>query len=620
VEIALAVVAAVIIVVAVSALADRWRTSAPLVLVVVGVVISFLPFVPTYTMEPEIVLIGILPPLLYSAAYNTSFIDFRANKGTIASLSVGLVIFTTLVVGFVAHLLLPGLPLAAGFALGAVVAPPDAVAATAIARRVGMPHTIVQILEGESLVNDATALTALRVAIAALAGAVTVAQVGVDFLLAAGGGVVVGLVVAYFTAMVRSRIRNPAYDTALSFTVPYLAYLPAEQVHASGIIAVVVAGLVIGHRAPLLQSGTARLTTEGNWRTLAFLLENGVFLLIGLQLRQILTSVSNDSGAAGALVLICVGVYLTTVVTRLVWVFGTGAMARISWFAEPATRTPWSQLAVVGWAGMRGVVTLAAALILPMATPQRNVLILVAFFVVVASLLIQGTTLRWLVRRLRLPPPDAAQSALQEAALLDHVAQAGFDRLDELVADRDPPDVISRLRARSDDRRNAAWERISGSELETPVQIYARLRLQMLSAERARVLTARDEGGYDDDVIRRVIRSLDVEQAMLETPVAELDELDRELTAPASIAGQCAHLLAARPLPVPVEHVCPTCVEVGSSWVHLRMCLTCGTVGCCDSSPLRHATAHFHATEHPVIRSIEPNEAWRWCYIDQLVA
>ena len=297
VEIALALVAIAVVVVAVSALANRIGWSPPLLLVVVGIVFSFVPFLPTYELSPELVLVGILPPLLYSAAYNTSFIDFRANRRALISLSVGLVIFTTLIVGFVAAWLIPGLPLAAGFALGAIVAPPDAIAASAVARRVGMPRTIVQVLEGESLVNDATALTALRSAIVAIGGTLTVLQVGWSFIVAAVGGVLFGVIVAFVYAPIRKRISNPSFETILSFTIPYIAYVPAEHFHASGVLAVVVAGLLVGHKAPLLQSGAARLTAEGNWRTVSFFLEQAVFLLIGLQLRSIVDAVIGDGSS-----------------------------------------------------------------------------------------------------------------------------------------------------------------------------------------------------------------------------------------------------------------------------------------------------------------------------------
>ncbi|MCB0917045.1 MAG: Na+/H+ antiporter [Actinobacteria bacterium] len=620
-EIAMWLVLGVLAVVAVSALADRIGISAPLLLVVAGLGVSFLPFVPDYDLNPEVVLVGILPPLLYSAAYNTSFIDFKAKKGTIASLSVGLVIFTTLIVGWVTYLVVPDIPLAAGFALGAIVAPPDAVAATAVAKRVGMPTSIVQVLEGESLVNDATALTALRTAIVAIAGTVTVLEVGLGFLLAAGGGVVIGLIFAVIISMVRKAISNPLYDTPFSLASPYLAYLCAEEIEASGVIAVVVAGLLVGHKSPRIQSGSARLISEANWRAIAFVLENIVFLIIGLQLPYVLAGVQDDNIPLWLVVTCCGSVYLATVLTRFVWVYGAALLADIRWFGVPKTTPNWPELTVIGWAGMRGVVTLAAALTLPLDVVNRELLILVAFVLVIASLLIQGTTLKALVHRLRLRPPDEAEQALQQAALLDRMTRAGRNRLAELGA-LDNPElevVVKRISDRAEDRRNAAWERASlRSETETPVQVYSRLRLEMLGAERDEVLCARDEGGFDDEVIRRVIRLLDVEEGMLDGPQTVVGG-DDDLVTSERLSGTCEHLLTALPRPVPEEPVCGECIEEGLRWVKLRMCLECGHVGCCDSSVGRHATKHFEVTEHPVMRSVEPGEAWRWCYVDELL-
>ena len=286
VELVLLLVLGALLIVVFSAASPRLGISPPLLLVVAGIATSFVPAVPQFELNPEIVLIGILPPLLFSAGYNTSFVDFRANRGAILSLSVGLVVFTAAAVGFVASWAIEGLPLAAGFALGAPVAPPDAVAANAVARRVGMPKQIVSVLEGESLVNDATALTALRAAIIAIGGTVTVLEVGTDFVIAAAGGIAVGLVVALIFIPIRKRINTPAFDTVVTFTIPYVAYLLAEHIEASGVLAVVVTGLVIGHKAPLLTSGTQLLTAYSNWVTVGFLLENAVFLMIGLQLRS----------------------------------------------------------------------------------------------------------------------------------------------------------------------------------------------------------------------------------------------------------------------------------------------------------------------------------------------
>ena len=262
-EIALEIVGLVIVVGVVAGMAERLNLSPPLVLVIVGVIVSFIPGVPRVEVNPDLVLFGLLPPLLYSAAIRTSLVDFRANRNAIILLSVGAVAFTTVTVGLVAWWVAP-ISLAAAFALGAVVAPPDAVAASAIARRVGMPRRIVSILEGESLVNDATALVALNVAIAALTRRVTVFEIGWRFVLAAGGGVAVGLLAGIVLAKIRKHIRDPILDTTLSFVAPWVAFIPAEAIHASGVLAVVVTGLLLGHKSPKLQTAASRIAENTN--------------------------------------------------------------------------------------------------------------------------------------------------------------------------------------------------------------------------------------------------------------------------------------------------------------------------------------------------------------------
>ncbi len=614
-KLALAILAFAILLLVVVAIANRIRISAPLLLIIVGIGLSFV-IAEIPPLPPELVLVGILPPLLYGAAYNTSFIDFRNKKWSIGSLSVGLVIFTSLIVGAVAHLVIPDIPLAAGIALGAVVAPPDAVAATAVAKRVGMPTSVVQILEGESLVNDASALTTLRAAIITVSATFSLWQVSFNFIIAAGGGVLLGYLVAQIAIPIRRRITTPTFDTIFSFTVPFLAFLPAEFIDASGVVAVVVAGLLVGHGSPGVQTGSARLTTQANWRTLIFFLENAVFLLVGLQMRNVLEGLGADNHTTPDVIFFTVSIYLALVITRFVWMF-------IPWL--PASlrnkRSGTRERVVIAWAGMRGVVTLAAALTLPAGFPSRDLLIFVSFVVVLASLMIQGFTLPALVRYLRLSPPDPASMALEEASLLERAANAGTKRLGEVVTPADPAEVVERLRLGARERTNAAWEKVAepGGE-ETPIEAYSRLRLVMLHAERTSVLEDRDSGNYSDEIIRQVINLLDVEEARLDAIRVTRSEGARDVAVPETVAGECGHLTDAKSLPVPPPPLeCEACIAEGSTWVHLRMCLECGTVGCCDSSERLHARQHHRDTKHAVIRSVEPGEDWRWCYIDHLL-
>ncbi|KQR62336.1 sodium:proton antiporter [Arthrobacter sp. Leaf337] len=622
-EVALGLLVLVAVVCAGSALGRKLNVSVPLLLVLAGVAGSFLPFVPHIELNPELVLVGLLPPLLYAAALRTSLFDFGSNRRAIGLLSVGYVIFGTLAVGFVVWWLFPEIPLAAAIALGAVVAPPDAVAATAIARKVGMPRRIVTILEGESLVNDATALVCLRAAIAAISGSVSAAEVAGGFLLAAGGGLVVGLAAAYVLTALRKRIRNVAINTSTSLVAPFVAYLPAEAIHASGVLAVVVTGLVMGTKAPSMPNGAARLSQRSNWNTVQFLLENSVFLLIGLQVRTIIDGVQDDSLGAGRIWAGCAVILLAVLVLRPVWVFPATYLPRLIPSvrrADPAP--PWQFAAIVSWAGMRGVVTLAAVLVLPAELEHRSVLILAAMVVVGGTLALQGFTLPALVRLLRVQGPDQREDALNEASLMQLATSAGVARLQELRTDNDPPEVVAMLKRRTQERGLAAWERLGrpASEAATPSQRYAQLRLAMLEAERAKVLELRRGGEYAHEVLSEVLDRLDVEESMLDLSLNELDTSgEGGGEGIARPGGVCGHLESARSPAVPRDASCADCVREGTTTVHLRMCLTCGNVGCCDSSPGTHASRHFEATGHPVMRSIEPGEDWRWCYKDDLL-
>ena len=619
-EIALTLIVLVSVVTAVGALSRRYGLAAPLILTTVGAAASFVPFVPSVELTPELVLFGLLPPLLYAAAIRTSLIDFSRNLRPIGLLSVGLVLFTTAGVGLVVWMLLP-VSLAAGMALGAVVAPPDAVAATSIARRVGMPRRVVTILEGESLINDATALVCLRAAVAALFGAVSVWSIVGGFALSVGGGLAVGVLVAAVVGKLRRHIDDALTDTSVSLVTPFASYLLAEEIHASGVLALVVTGLILGHLSPRLQSASSRIFERTNWATISFVLENTVFLLIGLQVEQILAELQANELPRSQVVLASVAVLVAVIVLRFVWVFpATYLPRRINRVAERDPAPPWTVPTVIGWAGMRGVVTLAAVFVLPPATPHREVLVVIALVVVGGTLLIQGSTLPWLVRRLGLAGPDEREDALAEASTYQRAATAGLRRLDELVTDDDPEEIIEQLRNRTLDRANAVWERLGSSD-ETPSQAYARLRIEMLREEREEVLRVRKTGGVPHEIIERVLASLDIEETVLDrVNQQDLEQREEELEATMNMPSGCEHLQAATEVPRPRTPTgCEECLREGTTWVHLRLCLECGHVGCCDSSPQRHATRHFEQNKHPVVRSFETGEAWRWCFVDEVL-
>jgi len=608
-------------VLAVTALSDRLPIPAPLVLIVAGVAVSYVPAMPQVRLEPEVVLLGLLPPLLYATAIQTSLVDFNANRRPILLLSVGLVLATTLGIAALVHALLPGANWPGSLAIGAVVAPPDAVAAVAVARTIGLPRRIVTILEGESLLNDATALVSLRTAIVALAGGVQAWRIGLDFVRAAGGGVAIGIAVFVLVGYLRKHVTDPVFDTGMSLVVPFAAYLCAEELGASGVIAVVVAGLLLGHKAPILQTAQSRIAERMNWRTIAYLLENTVFLLIGLQTDWLLADVRRSPLTTGRIVLVCAATLLGVILIRMVWVFVTRYLL-LHPAADPATgiRPPWTYTAVLGWAGMRGVVTLAAAFLIPHTAPHREVLLLIAFTVVAGTLFVQGLTLPWLARALRVPAPDPLEDALARATLLQQAGKAGLEALEDMEY-ADHHGVIDRVRQRVDLRSFAAWERLgTAAGEESPSDLYNRVRRAMIDAERARVLDIRNSGTVPSDVVAEVLTMLDVEESMLAVAEQAREELRDSARGERRTGVGCGDLDHYQVGPVVSEAdaaglACVDCLAEGSRWVALRRCLECGNIGCCDSSPRQHATRHFHLTTHPVMQSSEPGEDWRWCYL-----
>jgi Na+/H+ antiporter len=619
VELVVTLVAVVAAVLATTAVCSRFDLPAPLVLIVVGIVGSYLSFIPNIELRPEVVLLGLLPPLLYSAALQTSLVDFNANRRPILLLSVGLVAFTTAGIAVLVHALLPNIGWAGSFAIGAVVSPPDAIAATAVGRRIGLPRRIVTILEGESLFNDATALVALNTAVAAFTGTVAWYLVLRDFSLAAGGGVAVGLLFFLGIGFVRKHVTDPVFDSGLSFLTPFAAYITAEKVNASGVISVVVAGLLLGHKAPIIQTAQSRIAERMNWRSIAFLLEGSVFLLIGLQARTIISDAADDALSGGRIALICGLTLVAVIVLRMIWVFfARYLIVRPGPDGETGMKPPWTYTFLLGWAGMRGVVTLAAAFVIPTDMPHREVLLLIAFTVTAGTLFLQGMSLPWLARRLRVPSPDPTADALARANLLHQASVAGLARLEEVFTHEDPHEVGQTLRDRVRRRSDAAWERVGSSEELTPSEIYSKKRRIMIEAERSRVLEIRSTGTVAHEVVEEVLAMLDVEESMLEYSENQTERV-RAAQAPIAFEGGCEDLQLVRPAVEPVTvGQCDECLQVGSAWVHLRLCLVCGKVACCDSSPLKHATAHFHESGHEVMRSAEPGESWRWCFVHEL--
>ncbi|NJC74013.1 Na+/H+ antiporter [Planosporangium thailandense] len=509
-------------VVAVSVVSRRLGALAPIVLVVVGLALSFVVALPQARLDPQVVLIGVLPPLLYVAATETSVPAFRYNLRSILLLAIGLVVFTTVCVGYALYLLLPGVPLAATMALGAVVAPPDAVAATAVARRIGLPRRVVAILEGESLINDASALVLFRVAVAAAVGqALTPLAVGGYAVYAALGGVVIGAIGGVVLAWIHRRATHPLIDNSVSLLTPWVVYAPAELLHASGVVAVVVAGLYLGHRYPTLVSAASRLQMAAFWRMVTFILEGIVFLLVGLQLRFIVQDL-NES--VGLVALATVVTLVVVVVARFVWMYPATYLVRLVPRIRRRDPVPAMQYpTVIAWAGMRGVITLAAALALPRTLAggrpyPRELFVWLAFSVIVGTLVLQGMTLPAVARWLRIGGDDPKEDALAEAAVQQEATRAARARLErETSLDGQVPQaVLARLHTLLADRANLAWERLGGRRRETPSEAYSRLRRTMIEAEREVFRRARDEGRIPEEVLRRAQRDLDLEESLLE--------------------------------------------------------------------------------------------------------
>lgn len=620
-EITLLLVGMAVAVLVSTAVAERIGFPAPLLLFLVGVAGAYIPQVPTIELDADVVLFGLLPPLLYAAAQNTSLVDFRANRRPILLLSVGLIVFTTVGVAAVVKMLLPDLSWALALALGAVVAPPDAVAATAIGRRIGLPRRITTILEGESLLNDATALVSLRTALAVAAGSgFDALHVGADFAVAAGGGFLVGFALFFLVAKVRHFfVKDPVLDGAISLVVPFAAFVLAEEIHASGVIAVVVAGLFLGHKAPIVQTAQSRIAERLNWRMIAFLLENTVFLLIGLQTWWIIEGAADSDLGAGRIVALCLATLGACIVLRLLWVFPARYLIVRPRPDANGQTPPWSYTFILGWAGMRGVVTLAAAFVIPEDAEYREVLLLMAFTVVAGTLFIQGMSLPMLARRLKVPGPDPAEDALARATLLQQASKAALHELETIEYD-DRAGVVDLIRARLDQRNFAAWERLSTvADREAPSDLYNRIRQRMIEAERRRVLEIRSAGTVASEVVQDVLVMLDVEESMLDIAAEDRRNVVHSLSMRAT-GDSCADLESFPAIETVADPVCQACLDAGVHWVALRQCLTCGNVACCDSSPLQHATAHFHESAHPVMQSAEPGEDWRWCYVHHTTA
>jgi CPA1 family monovalent cation:H+ antiporter len=506
-------------------LAGPLRIPYPILLVLGGLLIGFGPGVPKVTMPPEVVLVGVLPPLLYLQAYSTGVRELRRNLRPISLLAIGLVIFTTAGVAVVAHAV-ADLSWAEAFVLGAVVSPTDPIAATAIGRRLGVPRRLIDIVEGESLVNDGTALVLLKTAItAAVAGSFSLWDASGRLVLNVVGGVAVGLVVGYVIRRVRRPLDNPPIEVTIAFLTGYFAFLPASVLGVSGVLAVVTAGVYMGWYTPELTTVQTRLTGQGFWEVLTFLLNVLLFGLVGLQLRPILDSLTGGGG--WSLVWQAAVIVLAVVVVRILWVFPATYVPR--WLLPGLRRRdpspPWTYPAFIAWNGMRGAVTIAGALLIPLETnagaslPGRDLIVFFSFGVVLATLVIQGLSMPLVIRMLGLEADDGGAEA-EEALARVRAAESALARLEELEAEGWVMDETAR-RVRGSyqfriDRFSARMDPDGDGKIEKRSLKYQRLRRELLDAERRTVVELRNTGEISDEVMRRVEHDLDLEVSRLD--------------------------------------------------------------------------------------------------------
>ena len=501
--------------------ARKIRIPYPILLTIGGVVLALIPGLPAIHLDPQLVFNLFLPPLLYPAAIFTSWRDFRVNLRSILPLAIVLVLLTMTVTAYLFHGLV-GLPLAVGFVFGAIISPPDAVAALAVTQNLRVPRKIIVILEGESLVNDATSFISFRFAVAAvMTGTFSLAQASLQFLLVAAGGICVGLAVGWLVVQLQKRLDDPPVQTLFSLLTPYVAYFSGENLHVSGILAVVIAGIYIGWRAPRILSGRMRLQALPVWEMVVFILNGILFMLIGPRTAtgyQRAHSRHRDSRRlAGDRV--CCGIVLV----RFAWVFGATYLPRL---LSPTFRrknpAPWKQTALIAWTGMRGADSLAGALAIPLVLangqpfPGRDLILLLTFCVIFATLVLQGLTLAPLVHWLKIKDDRITEKEERLARLKAN--EAALARLEEIASSkRATPKTVERLRSEYEDRIRQL--RIEEPDEESVSRLYSRdfedLAREMLQTERDTVIQLRNEEAINDQALRRIQRDIDLAEARL---------------------------------------------------------------------------------------------------------
>lgn len=508
------------LVTALAQVTDKIKIPYPILLVLVGIGIGFVPYLPEIALNPDIVFVLFLPPVLYAAAWSTSWFEFKASARPISLLAIGCVLFTTTAVAAVAHYFIPDMGWPESFVLGAIISPPDAVAATSATKGLNLPKRLITILEGESLVNDATGLIAYRYAIAATAtGTFIFWLASINFFYVAGIGILVGAAIGIiFYWIHRITPDNATTDTTFTLLTPYVAYLAAEHIHASGVLSVVTAGLILTWTSSEIFSHRTRLQANAVWETMIFILNGIIFILIGLQLPTILDNIGNLP--MGTLIGYGALVSVATILIRLVWVYPAAYLPR--WLSkrirtkEPDTSV--RSVTIVAWSGMRGIVSLAAALALPLTTdgttpfPNRDLIIFLTFCVIFATLVIQGLTLRPLVRWLKVKGDENHEE--KKARL--QLAAAAIEHIEENYSLALSEGVLSQIKSKYEIRiQRMQAESIEKKLSEQEIAELLRVQHELIAHERKLIISMRNKGIVNDEVLHRIEYELDLEETRL---------------------------------------------------------------------------------------------------------
>lgn len=527
------------ILITLSAFTDKIKLPYPVLMIFAGLAIGFIPFLPDLQLDPEIVFLAFLPPLLYDAAFRTSWLDFKKEIRTISALAISLVFFTTVAVAVAAHYLISGFDWPLAFVLGAIISPPDAVAASAIIKGLGLNKKVITILEGESLVNDASALIAYRYAVlAVLTGSFFVWKASLQFLLVAGGGIAIGFALGYILVFAHRKIRNNSLvEASLSLLTPFMAYLLAEKLHGSGILALVTAGIFISWHSREIFSFQTRMLTANVWETVIFLLNGIVFILMGMQLPHMV----NDLASTTIYKLIGYGVVisLVTMIIRIIWVFA-GAyhqhiLKRKNNVIDKEEETDWKNILIVAWTGTRGVVSLALALSLPFslhngeAFPKRHSIVLLAFSVILITLVVQGSTLPLLIRLLKIKPATLQQQK-EEGHLNLLLTESSLAYINNVLATEINAIALERIKKQFEFNYkllfNHRQNTLPNKQIEvqlSAVNEYLQAQLKLITFQRELLLKFQNEDRFGEEALSKAEHELDIEELRLNSLIEKAE-------------------------------------------------------------------------------------------------